>query len=226
LEEIIVLFDRKTALVADIICKLFGWTPSRVLVVGCGTGREAAQLALSWNAQVTGIDLAPRFDPNAARCATLLHGDATALDFPDGAFDFVYSYHALEHIPQYRRALHEMQRVLAKDGRYCIGTPNRQRLVGYLGSENVTLGDKLRWNLVDWKARLRGKFRNEFGAHAGFTRSELRRELTEALGPAVDITTSYYLRVYAQKQKYVQWLETFRLASLLFPAVYFAGHRS
>src|SRR5205814_6881549 len=104
------------------------------------------------------------------------------------AFDFVYSYHALEHIPNFRQALGEMRRVLAPGGGYCVGTPNRQRLIGYLGSEGVSVRKKLLWNATDWKARLQGKFRNEYGAHAGFTHAELQRELTMALGPAVSVT--------------------------------------
>lgn len=59
----------------------------------------------------------------------LQRGDATSLDFADGRFDCIYSFHALEHIPDYRKALQEMRRVLAPGGTYCIGTPNRLRLV-------------------------------------------------------------------------------------------------
>ena len=218
-------FDRKTVVVADLIRAQLGVAPSRILVVGCGTGREAAQLAVSFNAQVIGIDIAPRFDPAAAKVATLRQGDAQALDFPDGSFDFVYSYHALEHIPDFRRALREMRRVLADGGSYCVGTPNRQRLIGYLGSDNATLRDKVVWNAVDWKARLQGKFRNEHGAHAGFTRTELQGELANGLGPARNVTLPYYLTLYSRKKKYVRMLDRLHMSNLLFPAIYFVGHR-
>src|SRR6185369_15107300 len=103
------------------------------------------------------------WDPAAAVVAKLQWGVATALEFPDGWFDLVYSYHALEHIPDFRRALSEMKRVLADDGRYFVGTPNRQRLIGYLGSQNTSIRKKILWNASDWSARMRGKFRNEFG---------------------------------------------------------------
>ncbi len=220
------VFDQKTAVVAALIHTFLGKPPRRVLVVGCGTGREAAQLAISLHARVTGIDLHPRFDGEAATVATLQKGDATALDFPDGTFDFVYSYHALEHIPDFRSALREMRRVLAKGGGYCIGTPNRQRLIGYLGSRGVSWRDKLRWNLSDWRARLRGRFRNEYGAHAGFTDTELRSELSDALGPTESITLPYYLSLYARRQKYVRLLDRLHLSNRLFPAIYFVGKRS
>lgn len=151
------------------------------------------------------------------------YGDATALEFPDGTFDLVYSYHALEHIPDLRRALGEMKRVLANDGHYFVGTPNRHRLIGYLGSQNTPLRKKILWNATDWKARLRGKFRNEFGAHAGFTLTELQSELSGAIGPAINVTLSYYLSLYAREATYVRLLDRLRLSSLLFPAIYFVG---
>jgi SAM-dependent methyltransferase len=217
--------DRKTAIVAELIRNRFARPPTRILVVGCGTGREAAQLARSFGAQVVGIDLEPQFDPAAAREVQLRQGDATALDFPDSAFDFIYSYHALEHVPDYRRALAEMRRVLARDGGYYIGTPNRERLVGYLGSVNADWRDKIRWNLVDWKARLRGRFRNEFGAHAGFTRCELRDELSATLGPAQDVTLTYYTSLYARRAAMVRQLEATGLTKYLLPCVYFVGKR-
>jgi SAM-dependent methyltransferase len=196
--------------------------PKRVLVVGCGSGREAAELAVALDADVTGIDLQTRWDPAAETVAKLQYGDATALDFPDRKFDLVYSYHALEHIPDFRRALSEMKRVLADDGCYFIGTPNRHRLIGYIGSQS-TLLNKIRWNATDWKARLRGRFRNEFGAHAGFSRAELQHELSGAIGPAKNVTLVYYVSLYARKASYVRLLHRLRLSSLLFPAIYFIG---
>jgi SAM-dependent methyltransferase len=220
-----VQLDRNTRLVrivADLIRRNMVRPPKRVLVVGCGSGREAAELATAFGCEVTGIDIETKWDPAAAAVAKLQYGDATALEFPDRSFDLVYSYHALEHIPDFRRALSEMKRVLADDGCYFVGTPNRHRLIGYLGSQN-TLLNKLRWNMTDWNARLRGKFRNEFGAHAGFTRAELQDELSGAIGPAKNVTLLYYLSLYARKASYVRMLDRLRLSSLLFPAIYFIG---
>lgn len=216
-------FDRNSYIVAGLIRASIGKPPKRVLVVGCGTGREAAQLAVTLGAEVIGIDIHPRWDPAAGAVAKLQYGDATALDFSDGTFDLVYSYHALEHIPDFRRALREMRRVLADDGHYFVGTPNRQRIIGYLGSQNTSLRKKILWNASDWSARLCGKFRNECGAHAGFTRRELQSELSGAIGPATNMTMSYYLSLYARKATYVRLLDRLRLSSLLFPAIYFLG---
>ena len=142
----------------------------RILVVGCGSGLEAAILAQRLGAKVTGIDVMTSFDPIAARHARLLTCDARSLPFRAETFDYVYSFHALEHIPQPSLAVREMHRVLRPDGGFFVGTPNRSRLVGYVGSKGATLRQKIAWNTIDWRARLRGQFRNDLGRTPGSPR--------------------------------------------------------
>jgi ubiquinone/menaquinone biosynthesis C-methylase UbiE len=213
----------KTEVLARIMRQAQGQTPGRLLVVGCGSGEEAAILAQELGCEVIGVDLTSQFDPRAAAVADLRHGDATQLAFADGEFDYVYSFHALEHIKDYRLALREMRRVLAPGGGFCIGTPNRQRLVGYLGSHQATHMNKILWNLHDWKARLAGRFRNEYGAHAGFSRDELAHELRQIFGTVVDVGSAYYLGVYPRHAKLIRLLGSAGLDRYLFPSVYFVG---
>lgn len=104
--------NKRTSVLTGLLAERNGVEHPRILVVGCGRGIEAAVLAQDLDAEVTGIDLDTRFDPEAMRHARLLRGDATALEFADASFDIVYSYHALEHIPDYHQALAEMYRVL------------------------------------------------------------------------------------------------------------------
>lgn len=220
-----VLDDPKAACLAALIARRMPSPPKQVLVVGCGSGIEAAILARQLDARVVGIDLNDRFDPSAAQFARLQQGDACSLDFNNECFDLVYSYHALEHIPNHRQALREMCRVLKVGAWYCVGTPNRSRVVGYLGSANVSLLDKLKWNYDDWCARLAGRFRNDLGAHAGFTERELRYDLEMAFGEVNSITLEYYLAVYRQHASLISLLSVLRASSLLFPSVYFMGRR-
>ncbi len=49
--------------------------------------------------------------------------DVMRLGFPDGAFDFVYCSHVLEHIPDDRRAMAEFYRLLRPGGRAVILVP-------------------------------------------------------------------------------------------------------
>lgn len=217
--------DGKTEAVAGMIRERTGAPIRRLLVVGCGSGVEAAILSRELGAEVIGVDLLTSFDPAAAAAVDLRQGDATCLDFANGSFDFVYSYHALEHISAYSKALAEMERVLSKGGAYWVGTPNRLRLIGYLGSWDTTWRDKIAWNIADWKARLLGRFRNEYGAHAGFSPGELKASLAKAFNQTEEITLPYYRCVYRQYTVWVNLLGKLGLGRFLFPSVYFMGRK-
>ena len=194
-----------------------------LLVVGCGRGIEAAILAESLGAAVTGIDTQDNFDADARKAADLRVGNALALDFPDESFDFVYSYHALEHVGRPAVAISEMARVLKRDGGYWIGTPNRSRLFGYIGSKSASFTEKIRWNLNDWRARLTGRFRNELGAHAGFTVAELRGLLAASLPPPQNQTFAYYRALYPTQPAALNFLNATALYRIAYPCLYFSG---
>lgn len=215
--------DNKTAALANIVVRELSVRPRNILVVGCGSGIEAAILSNLFGAHVVGIDIVGNFDSSANNCVTLKVADATQMPFSDGEFDFVYSYHALEHIPDYRKALCEMRRVLQRQGGWCIGTPNRLRLVGYIGSKDASMKEKILWNMVDWKMRALGRFRNEYGAHAGFTANELSKELEVAFGVPIDITYDYYKEIYTRHVDKLGLMRRLHLSPYIFPSIYFAG---
>lgn len=223
-------FDRKTLSLCRILEAHAGGARAgdrafaAILVVGCGDGREAATLAGHFRAETTGIDIADTFDAEARKAVDLRVMDATELAFPDASFDLVYSFHALEHIGDDRGALGEMNRVLKPGGLACIGTPNRSRLVGYVGSA-TDAWTKVRWNLADWTARAQGRFRNECGAHAGYTRAELMALCANAFGEAVDVSEAYYLDIYQDKRNLIWGIIRARLHALLFPCVYVLAAR-
>ncbi len=217
--------DRKIAVLCELLAGRMGDDPvDDILVVGCGSGREAAHLAHFFSARVVGIDLGGRFDPDAAARADLRVMDATELTLDDASFDLIYSFHALEHIEDPDRALTEMQRVLRPGGWFCIGTPNRSRLVGYLGSPTSTT-NKVRWNLQDYRMRLQGRFRNELGAHAGFTSEELASACRSAFGEAQEITEHYYDRLYGPGRggPVLRLATAARVTRFVYPCVYFVG---
>jgi hypothetical protein len=70
--------------------------------------------------------------------------------------------------------------------------PDARRGLHWLLSE-ATPWQKVTWNLIDWRARLQGRFRNELGAHAGFSRAELLALLGERFA-AVECITGEFLR--------------------------------
>ena len=93
----------------------------RVLEVGCNRGSVVKRL------QDLGVD-AYGADINKDAIAegltrNLSCMDATNLTFPDNSFDKVYSLHTIEHIPDLKKALAEMERVLKPGGRLVLTYP-------------------------------------------------------------------------------------------------------
>lgn len=219
----IILSDHKTEIVAEIISEKIPHKIENILVVGCGSGLEAAILAQKCGADVVGIDLNDNFCSEASKYAKLELGDAMSLRFPDSYFDFIYSYHSLEHIDNPLIALKEMRRVLKDGGGYWIGTPNRNRLIGYIGSTSITIIQKIRWNIYDWKARLTGKFKNELGAHAGFSATELEYLLKIVFKKTNNVSDLYYMKIYNSKIFLISLLKNTYLSRFAYPSVYFMG---
>jgi SAM-dependent methyltransferase len=95
----------------------------RVLDVGCGEG-QVARLATSLGAkQVVGIDPTwAQVEVAAARGGGPTYGraGASALPFPDGAFDAVVACLVFEHIRDVDDAIAEVARVLAPGGRFAF----------------------------------------------------------------------------------------------------------
>jgi ubiquinone/menaquinone biosynthesis C-methylase UbiE len=173
---------------------------------------------------VTAIDADDRFIPRGP-AVTFRQMDARALNLPADSFDLVYSFHALEHIVPAEDAIREMRRVLKPGMLFCIGTPNRHRLVAYVGSPDTSLFTKLRWNWMDWRARLSGRFTNALGAHAGFTERELSA-LGALIGPAESVSDDYYRRIYARRARLIGWIIAAGLQAVAWPAAYIAGRKA
>jgi ubiquinone/menaquinone biosynthesis C-methylase UbiE len=96
-----------------------------VLEVAIGTWRNLP--FYPDGARLTGVDFSPGMlgiarqrAAGLGRPADLRPGDAQALDFPDESFDTVVSTYALCAIPDDRRAVEEMARVLRPGGRLLL----------------------------------------------------------------------------------------------------------
>lgn len=203
-----------------------------ILVVGCGSGREAGLVARGLQSKTVGIDIDGgdrtipgfiNFDHVGSAPAKLIKMDARELQFPNGTFDFVFSFHALEHIPHPEKALAEMARVLRSGGAYLIGTPNKHRLIGYMGSP-TSIKNKILWNFTDFKHRLKGQWSNEAGAHAGFTQQELSDLCSASFGSnPISVSDQYYSRLYG---RLATGLSLTGMKSILFPCVYVMGKKA
>ncbi|MBI5017780.1 MAG: class I SAM-dependent methyltransferase [Deltaproteobacteria bacterium] len=101
----------------------------RVLEIGCGRGAGAELLLREFRPRelhATDLDLEMLrraevyMDPAALARATLTVADAVRLPHRDEAFDVVFGFGVLHHIPDWRGALREVARVLKPGGLYCL----------------------------------------------------------------------------------------------------------
>lgn len=192
-----------------------------ILDLGCGEGTECAILTEKTDALVIGIDYSARINRQLVERCPFVYGDATALPFKDGAFDGIYSYHVLEHIPDPGKALRELHRILKPEGYLFIGTPNKSRIIAYLDARGTPLHKRLRWNLNDWWARVRGRFNRESGAHCGFTESELQSLLTDVFTRVYSVGNLYYQLKYQKYRRLIETITRLKIKNLLFPSIYF-----
>ena len=108
----------------------------RVLEVGCGRGIALPVLAKVLRPRrLVGLDMEPalleRARVHAAATGTaveLVPGDVRAMPFPDESFDLVIDFGTCYHIAHPRKALAEIERVLAPGGLFVHETPVSQLL--------------------------------------------------------------------------------------------------
>ena len=81
---------------------------------------------LRQQAPVTTVDLAPGFYRDIDSQITF--ADATNLSFPDNSFDIVIANHILEHIPDDKKAMREIYRVLRPQGVAILQVPYSETL--------------------------------------------------------------------------------------------------
>jgi ubiquinone/menaquinone biosynthesis C-methylase UbiE len=215
----------KSSALANLIADQTQGAINRIIVVGCGNGGDAQALAERFSCDVDAIDIDNYFEPKGKPRVRFTQMDATDLKFSDATFDLAFSFHALEHIPNYGRAIEEIRRVLKPGGTYCIGTPNRTRVVGYVGVPDLDLSRKIRANLRDWRVRLAGRFRNEYGAHAGYSGKELKG-ICSKIGSGTNVSDAYYRAIYPKYEGILSLLIALRLQGIAWPSVYILGQRN
>jgi SAM-dependent methyltransferase len=139
-------FALLTSLALDALLGAAGLAAGRrVLDVATGPG-VAAAAAQARGAAVTGVDVSAGMI-GLARAAhpgiAFEVAEATALPFPDAAFDVVLCNFALGHFPEPEAALAECVRVLAPEGRLAFSwwdQPARQRVQGLFREAIAELG--------------------------------------------------------------------------------------
>jgi SAM-dependent methyltransferase len=129
--------------------------PSRILDVGCGTGRLALRLSRELpGARVVGCDFSRgmlRHAQARAGSPDWVQGDAGRLPFADGSFEAVVSTEAFHWFPDPDLALAGFHRVLAARGRLLVAFVNPPLRTLSRASRVVSswLGEPLRWPTAD-----------------------------------------------------------------------------
>lgn len=116
------LDEAEVSAVADLV------RDREVLEVGCGTGLILQRLQ-GLAKRAAGVDLSPgMLELARQRGLDVREGNATALPFPDDAFDVAVSFKVLAHVPDVRGALREMCRVVRPGGYVVAEFYNRHSL--------------------------------------------------------------------------------------------------
>lgn len=105
---------------------------AKVLDVGCGFGGTSRYLArkLGRDSEVTAITLSPKQVERATELAVeqdtpnakFQVEDALAMSFPDDTFDIVWACESGEHMPDKKKYIEQMMRVLKPGGKFVMAT--------------------------------------------------------------------------------------------------------
>jgi SAM-dependent methyltransferase len=194
-----------------------------LLVAGAGNGLEAVILNKVFGTKTFAVDLNIGDSVRANNKEVAFdRQDLSDLRFPEGEFDVVYCVHVLEHVNDHIQVIKELHRVTKPNGLMFIGFPNKNRILGYIGTnDSASILQRIRWNLHDYKDRIRGKFENRLGAHAGFTQKEFLRDAGAFFSRINVVRNEYMLRKYLKYEMLVKFLIATGLAEITFPSNYF-----
>ena len=107
-------------------------TPAKVLDAGCGDGINLLGLnniarKRSWDISIYGSDYNPIRLERAAHFSFVKETVESSLDdipYADDWFDVVLCNHVIEHIPQDKKVLLELKRIIRPGGLFILGVPN------------------------------------------------------------------------------------------------------
>jgi len=105
--------------------------PKKILDIGCGRGFYIKSLSLfNFTKEICGIDLNPLYVEKAKKSypdnkrIRVKTGTIIDLPYPDEYFDFIICSEILEHVPDDKKALRELRRVLKYNGKLLVTVPN------------------------------------------------------------------------------------------------------
>jgi ubiquinone/menaquinone biosynthesis C-methylase UbiE len=115
---------------------LKGLPITRILDLGCGTGRFSGALATRFDAEVVGIDPSIKMLDVARRKADggrvqYKHGAAEAIPLPSSSVDMIFISMSFHHFGDSARATRECRRVLREQGKVFLRAGSREEIPSY-----------------------------------------------------------------------------------------------
>jgi len=107
---------------------------SRVLDLGCGTGRIAITIQISTGAKITGIDNSTKMLEIAAKKyerVTWLKDDLDNLKFQDCCFDLILLVFVIHHLNNLESLLRKLKDMLSPSGSLIIVTVSREHIINW-----------------------------------------------------------------------------------------------
>jgi 2-polyprenyl-3-methyl-5-hydroxy-6-metoxy-1,4-benzoquinol methylase len=162
----------------DLILPLQDLKGKRVLEIGCGMGLHSELMARA-GAKLTSIDLSETSIAATSRRFALkgLKGDVRQMDaerlaFPDGEFDFVWSWGVIHHSSHTGRVVREIHRVLKPGGEARV-------MVYHLGGMPAYVSMLLEYGFGFWRGRSLDEYL--WAASDGFTARHYSRDMLRDL---------------------------------------------
>lgn len=110
---------------------------SLVLDIGCGTGNNTLLFAEVSDTSVVGLDLSLgmlREARKKLRGIPLTQSMADSLPFLDNSFDLAFMTEVIHHLPDTRRTIEEISRILKPKGALCVVTQSHRQIADRMTS--------------------------------------------------------------------------------------------
>lgn len=109
--------------------------PTKILDFGCGTGRLYPHIKDKLGSSYVGIDISKDMLNVAMKNykgIRVMQSDGENMKFKDGSFDAVVVFGSLHHLPNPKKGLSEIKRVLSRNGLLVMSEPTSNFLIGYV----------------------------------------------------------------------------------------------